>query len=306
MSDLILHHYAMSPFSEKIRLMLGYSGLQWQSVITREMPPRPQLAPLAGGYRKIPVAQIGADIFCDTRTIAAEIARLGGKPKLALEKCTAQQQGFACEVDLEVFFACVVLAGTPAMRRKFRQALSLPDMARFLWDRLNMGRKAAFKTPGPRAARVRVGQHLANLEQMLAQPFLFGRQPCHADFSTYHSLWFLQDLAESPLLDAYPATLAWMQRMQAFGHGERHEISAARALDIARQASPRSIPPVQRRDPRIGREVRITPADYGQIPTAGRLAGVTPTRWILARETPETGLVHLHFPQAGFTLDPND
>ena len=72
------------------------------------------------------VAQIGADIFCDSRTIAAEIARLGGKPKLALEKCTVQQQGFACEVDLEVFFACVVLAGTPAMRRKFRQALSLP------------------------------------------------------------------------------------------------------------------------------------------------------------------------------------
>ncbi|HBC20217.1 MAG TPA: glutathione S-transferase family protein, partial [Alcanivorax sp.] len=53
MSDLILHHYALSPFSEKVRAMLGYAGLDWQSVTVREMPPRPMLAPLAGGYRKI-------------------------------------------------------------------------------------------------------------------------------------------------------------------------------------------------------------------------------------------------------------
>ena len=53
MNDLILHHYAMSPFSEKIRAMLGYAQVNWQSCITREMPPRPLLARLAGGYRKI-------------------------------------------------------------------------------------------------------------------------------------------------------------------------------------------------------------------------------------------------------------
>jgi hypothetical protein len=49
--------------------MLGYADLSWQSCITREMPPRPLLARLAGGYRKIPVAQIGADIFCDSRVL---------------------------------------------------------------------------------------------------------------------------------------------------------------------------------------------------------------------------------------------
>ena len=27
MHDLILHHYTMSPFAEKVRLMLGYKGL---------------------------------------------------------------------------------------------------------------------------------------------------------------------------------------------------------------------------------------------------------------------------------------
>jgi len=85
MTDLILHHYPMSPFSQKTRSMLGYANLPWQSVITREMLPRPHLQTLAGGYRKIPVAQIGADIFCDSHSIASEIARLSDKPELALE-----------------------------------------------------------------------------------------------------------------------------------------------------------------------------------------------------------------------------
>lgn len=302
MSELILHHYPISPFSEKIRVMLGYTGLDWQSVITREMPPRPQLAVLAGGYRKIPVAQIGADIFCDSRTIAAEIARLSKKPKLALEKLTPEQQGFASEVDLEVFFACAMAANTRAMGRKFRQALSLADMARFIWDRLNLGRTSSIPTLGLRAARQRVRQHLDNLEHMLQQPFLFGKQPNHADFSTYHSLWFLRDLAESTLLDGYPLTLAWMARMQAFGHGGRREISAVQALDIARQATPRPIAAVHRKDPHIGRMMQIAPADYGQIATSGKLVGVTPTRWILAREDAQIGSTHLHFPRQGFTL----
>ena len=84
MQEFILYHYAMSPFSEKVRAMLGYAGLSWQSVIVREMPPRPMLSALAGGYRKVPVAQSGADVFCDSRAIADEIARLSGKPELSL------------------------------------------------------------------------------------------------------------------------------------------------------------------------------------------------------------------------------
>ena len=105
MNDLILHHYAMSPFSEKIRIMLGYAQVNWQSCITREMPPRPLLARLAGGYRKIPVAQMGADIFCDSKIIAAEIAQLSQKPLLAVENLDAEQQSYISKVDLEIFFA---------------------------------------------------------------------------------------------------------------------------------------------------------------------------------------------------------
>lgn len=303
MADLILHHYPMSPFSEKIRAMLGYTGLTWQSCITREMPPRPLLARLAGGYRKIPVAQIGADIFCDTRTIAAEIAALSGRPELALENADAEQQAYVAKVDLELFFACLFVAGTPTLRRKVWRAMSALDIARFAWDRLNMGRKARVRFD-PRQAKALVREHLADVEQRLDQDFLFGSAPTHADFSTYHSLWFMHDLAESPLLDAYPRTLQWLDRMQAFGHGRSRELDAPQALEIAGRATPRAIPNEHRQDPLIGFQVRIAPADYGQEPTDGVLAGATDHTWILARHDPELGTLHVHFPKQGFSLTP--
>ena len=39
MHDLILHHYPSSPFSEKVRLMLGHKGLAWKSVHIPRTPP---------------------------------------------------------------------------------------------------------------------------------------------------------------------------------------------------------------------------------------------------------------------------
>ncbi|HEX3451354.1 MAG TPA: glutathione S-transferase N-terminal domain-containing protein, partial [Isosphaeraceae bacterium] len=70
MKQLILHHYPMSPFAEKIRLILGFKNLHWSSVLIPNIMPKPDLTALTGGYRKTPVLQIGADIYCDTALIA--------------------------------------------------------------------------------------------------------------------------------------------------------------------------------------------------------------------------------------------
>ena len=70
MSELILHHYPQSPFAEKARLMLGFKGLAWQSVMIPAAMPKPDLTALTGGYRRTPVMQVGADIYCDTALIA--------------------------------------------------------------------------------------------------------------------------------------------------------------------------------------------------------------------------------------------
>ena len=65
MHDLILHHYDEAPFAEKIRLVFGIKGLTWRSVIVPSAMPKPDLMPLTGGYRRTPVLQIGADVYCD-------------------------------------------------------------------------------------------------------------------------------------------------------------------------------------------------------------------------------------------------
>ena len=82
MADIILHHYDLSPFSEKIRLALGYKGLPWKSVKVEAVPPRPLMDVLTGGYRRVPVLQIGADVYCDTEVIFRAIERTGTGPTL--------------------------------------------------------------------------------------------------------------------------------------------------------------------------------------------------------------------------------
>ena len=70
----ILYHYHRSPYAEKVRLLFGLIGAEWRSVTVPIQPPRDTLAILAGGYRRIPVMQRGADIYCDTRLICQELA----------------------------------------------------------------------------------------------------------------------------------------------------------------------------------------------------------------------------------------
>ena len=82
MSDLILHHYLNSPFAEKVRLILGHKQLAWKSVLIPMIMPKPELTALTGGYRKTPVLQIGADIYCDTGLICDVLEQLAPTPTL--------------------------------------------------------------------------------------------------------------------------------------------------------------------------------------------------------------------------------
>ncbi|MEO9587093.1 MAG: glutathione S-transferase family protein, partial [Marinobacter sp.] len=224
MQEFILYHYAMSPFSEKVRAMLGYAGLSWQSVIVREMPPRPMLSALAGGYRKVPVAQSGADVFCDSRAIADEIARLSGKPELSLANQPQAVIDFVHTTDLEVFLACVIAASDGRMLRKLIRDTSLLNALRFLKDRITMGTKSRVKAVRGPQAKAKVMAHIETMESMLEKDFLFGDTPCIADFSAYHGLWFVCDLAGKPWLRDTPNVAAWLERMKAFGHGKPSEI----------------------------------------------------------------------------------
>src|SRR6185436_19379337 len=79
---LILHHYAGSPFSEKVRLMLGFKGLAWRSVPIPVIMPKPDVIALTGGYRRTPILQSGADIWCDSALIARVLEARAPAPTL--------------------------------------------------------------------------------------------------------------------------------------------------------------------------------------------------------------------------------
>ena len=301
MADLILHHYPMSPFSEKVRAMLGYAGLGWQSVTVREMPPRPNLEALTGGYRKIPVAQDGADVFCDTRAIAREIAARANRPELVLEDSSEAVQAFVREADLEIFLACVIGSSGPGMMVKLAKSTSTLNALRFLKDRVSIGRTARVSAMKPKQARARIREHLERLEGMLERDFLFGDTPCIADFSAYHGLWYVRDLAERPVMKGYPKVNAWMDRIEAFGHGTVRELSQEDALAKARNAEPRPLN-MEGEDPLLGKQVSIAPDDYARDPGVGTLVASSANESILRLENDDTGVLHLHFPKEGFRV----
>jgi len=76
MPEIILHHYALSPHSEKIRLLFGLKRLHWRSVDVPVVTPRPLLSPMLGDFRRIPIMQIGADFYCDSSLICDIVDKL--------------------------------------------------------------------------------------------------------------------------------------------------------------------------------------------------------------------------------------
>src|SRR6202007_173889 len=82
MAELIFHHYQNSPFSQKVRSILGYKKLAWKSLTVPNIMPKPDVVALTGGYRRTPFLQIGAAIYCDTALIADVLERIAPEPTL--------------------------------------------------------------------------------------------------------------------------------------------------------------------------------------------------------------------------------
>src|SRR5271168_2107467 len=100
---IILHHFEQSPFSEKVRVVFGLKNIAWSSVVISRIMPRPDLTPLTGGYRRTPVLQIGADIYCDTRLILRQLERLQPQPSLFPPGYTAIADALAYWAENQLF-----------------------------------------------------------------------------------------------------------------------------------------------------------------------------------------------------------
>src|SRR4029077_12378533 len=71
--------------------------------------PKPDLVPLTGGYRRIPVLQIGADVYCDTQLIVRVIERLAPEPTLYPGGSEGTCNAWSLWADRIVFFPVVAV-----------------------------------------------------------------------------------------------------------------------------------------------------------------------------------------------------
>lgn len=292
----------MSPFSQKVRAMLGYTGTQWRSVVVDELPPRKELNYLTGGYRRVPVAQVGSDIFCDSNLICDEIATFTKHPELSILNVSWEDSEFIHHLETTIFYAVASCAATPKESLKVVLQKGPLQAAKLMIDRTRLALEAEVRVAEVREYKNTLLEHYDDLENRLSEPFLGGKKPSIIDFSAYLGTWFVCDWLGTDALEKHPSCAAWHNRMRTYGIGDHEKMTSSEALMIARNQSPRLIPKDARADIRVGKMVNISPADYGIQPITGTLAGVTQDRWILAQGNERTGRMHVHFPSDGYSI----
>jgi glutathione S-transferase len=308
MNAPILHHYPVSPFAEKIRVMLGYKKLSWQSVHIPMVMPKPDLVALTGGYRRTPVLQTGADIWCDTALIARVLERLAPAPSLFPYGDTLAMQSMAHFADSVMFNISVPIGFQPGggMIRLFLPDAGPDFLATFGKDRAAMRQGGTVRRGSLAECKANMQGLLPKIEAQLERAYLFGGEPCVADFALYHVLWPLWRVADTRgMLAPYPKTVAFVERMAAIGHGSSTELTSAQALEIARRSKPEPIAhPVALETGGIalGETVNVMPVDYALDPVKGELLSCTTDEIAVRRADPRAGTVVVHFPRFGYQL----
>jgi glutathione S-transferase len=302
MTDIILHHYEASPYSEKVRLGLGLKGLAWASVELPQIMPKPNLTALTGGYRKTPVLQIGADIYCDSQLIMRELERRYPTPSFyPAGQGAADALAWWAEKTTFSPVAGLLFAKKPdVLPEGF-----LEDRARFSGRNID---PVAMMAAVPNLLD-QLRAHFDWLDRVLAdkRSFLQGPAAGLADLAAYHPVWFLQrnfGSATAPL-DGFPRLLAWAERIAAIGHGKRRPMTAQQALDVARDSTSIAMTAVDPQDPngrKPGQTVTVMPDDTGRDPVIGELVASDVHEIVIRRSDREIGEVCVHFPRAGFVV----
>lgn len=300
----ILHHFDTSPFSEKVRLLFGLKGLTWTSVEIPSLLPKPDYLPLTGGYRRTPSLQIGADVYCDSQVIIAEIERRWPEPK-------AVRGGLDWAINLwadRLFFGATVPIIFGVIGDNVPEA--------FIKDREAMSGRPfdvkAMKAAGePLKGQWRT--HAGWIEDQLAASgtgWLNGKEPGLADIAAWMNVWFLGGALPGvveTLTQGFTHFGDWSKRVRAIGHGTREIMSGPDALALAKASQPATPPAHDANDPlglAPGAKVVVMADDYGRDPVSGLLVAANRERIVLSREDPAVGTVNVHFPRAGFIAVP--
>ncbi len=311
MSEVILHNYPQSPVAEKARIALGIKRLSWQSVEIPRLAPKPMLTKLTGGYRRTPVMQIGADIFCDTQCILHELESRFPSPTFFPTRDAGLIWGLSRWTDGALFdLAVKIVLGSAGedLPQDFAQ-----DRGRlYLGPDWAQGLKAANEALPHLAAQMRGPMTWLNDQLSDGRKFLLGEDPGAIDAQFYHLIWFLRGRWQHgpAFLEEFTHLQRWEETVAGVGHGEMSDLSPEEAIEIAAKSEPAEATFDMTNDPQglvSGAQVIVSPdLDGGEQPVDGQVVGASADRIVVKRTEPDVGTIHVHFPRVGYRVSAAD
>ena len=308
MSEIIFHNYPQSPVAEKVRIAFGIKGLHWRNVEIPRLPPKPDVVALTGGYRRTPVMQIGADIYCDSICILREIERRHPLPTFFPGGADGMAYGVSRWSDGEMFTLCVkVILGAAG------DALD-PDFAKdrgqlYLGPDWADGLKAANAELPHLAAQLRAHFGWADQRLGTGRAYMLGDAPGLPDALLWHLHWFIKGRwADGPaFLSEFEHLTAWADRMEAIGHGTASDLSPTEAIAIANETAittPESMDPLDPQGLKPGMTVSVAPdVNSGEQVVTGTVRMSDRDSIAILRTDDRAGDVCVHFPRAGYRVN---
>lgn len=307
-AEIILHNYPQSPVAEKVRVALGIKKLAWRNVEIPRLPPKPLLVPLTGGYRRTPVMQIGADVFCDSQCIIRELDRRFPAPAFmptadaGLLWCLSRwTDGALFDLGVKI----VLGSAGDALPQDFAE-----DRGRlYLGEDWAQGLKQANAELPHLVAQLRAPLSWLNNNLSDGRAFLTGSNPAAIDAQVYHLVWFVRGRWDGgpAMLSEFTDLLRWETNVSALGHGTHTDLTAETALSVAKEAEPVAASGVAGNDPQglaVGMDVSVSPdVKSGEQVVQGRVRYADAETIAIERTAVEVGTVCVHFPRAGYRVD---
>ena len=310
-SEIILHNYPQSPVAEKARVAFGIKGLPWRSVEIPRLAPKPMLTKLTGGYRRTPVMQIGADIYCDTQCILRELERRHPSPTFFPSADTGLMWCLSRWTDGAMFDLAVKVVlgsagdGLPKDFAEDRGRLYFgPDWA--------AGLKAANADLPHLAAQFRAPLQWTNTQLSDGRAFLLGDSAAAIDAQIYHAIWFLRGRWDRgpAFLSEFTHLERWEANVRDIGHGSMTEMSPEAAIARAAECDPvteQATDPFEAQGLKPGMQVTVAPdLDGGEQPVEGKVVIANSDTIAVMRQEPDIGQICVHFPRAGYRVTIRD
>jgi len=266
------------------------------------------LTALTGGYRRTPVMQIGADIYCDSQCIIRELENRYPSPSFmpsddaGLMWCLSRWTDGAW-FDLAV--KIVLGSAGDALPADFAE-----DRGRlYLGENWAEGLRAANAQLPHLVSQLRAP--LSWLESQLSdgRSFLLGPSAAAIDAQLYHVVWFVRGRwSDGPaMLSEFPNLERWEQNVHKLGHGSSSELSAEAAIQCALNTESTTVSGVAEHEPqglKVGDKVTVSPdVNGGEQPVEGIVRMANAETIAIDRSSEEVGTVCVHFPRAGYRVE---